>query len=111
MNLSLINISSPVVTVYFNLPDDSIKYALNLTKARGIMVDEKSYPRILKLLDDLPFLEYIITTSHIKQIDLMERPPKRVKVIDFIEFIKYESDTDPRIIIFYMRFLPAPKYK
>lgn len=98
MAISLVNISSPLVTVYPSLSDDSVLYAFNLTEVHGVMVDEKTLPRLLSLIDRLPSLKYIIYMTHIEIIDQEPKLPEGslIKFVYIESLYKYAGNTDPR---------------
>ncbi|KII67563.1 Long chain acyl-CoA synthetase 8 [Thelohanellus kitauei] len=68
MALSLIWISSLFVTLYSTLSDESIVHSLNITEVVGVVVDERTLPRIQKLLDKVKCIKYIIVATYIEGV-------------------------------------------
>lgn len=87
MALALLFISSPFVTAYPTLSDDSVAYALNLTEAKAVMVDEKTYPRIVSLLPKLKYIKNIIISSYIEK-DIKLDQIEKVNVLKFKDLLK-----------------------
>ncbi|KAF1744196.1 hypothetical protein MXB_65 [Myxobolus squamalis] len=103
-SISLMNISCPgilqthnlpVVTLYPTLSDTDLIYAINFTKLRGIMVDEKTLPKIVKLIDHFPDIEYVILSYQIEppqphvSSSLTE---KKVYAFDYLESFKTNKE-------------------
>ncbi|KII65909.1 Long-chain-fatty-acid--CoA ligase 3 [Thelohanellus kitauei] len=97
MTLSLLNVSCPIVTVYPSLSDDAITYAFDLTKITGVLVDEKTLPRLMLIIDKLPHLKHVIISTHIEPVKTL--PEKGSRSIEFNYFdnvLQYKSDTNPQ---------------
>ncbi|KII62694.1 Long chain acyl-CoA synthetase 8 [Thelohanellus kitauei] len=69
---SLVWISSPFVTLYSTLSDDSVVHALNITEVVGVVVDERTLPRIQGLLGRVRHIKYIIVATYIEKVQPIE---------------------------------------
>ncbi|KII62437.1 Long chain acyl-CoA synthetase 8 [Thelohanellus kitauei] len=56
---ALFQISSPVVTIYSTLSDENLVFALILSEAHAILVDSKSFERLIPLIKQIPSLKNV----------------------------------------------------
>ncbi|KAF0990909.1 hypothetical protein HZS_7902 [Henneguya salminicola] len=92
---ALSNISSPIVTVYPTLSEDAVLHALILTEIRGIMVDEKTFPRICPFLNQFPHLKHVILSKHLEDVSVTDSLPSHISVTKFNDLLMTKSKTEP----------------
>ncbi|PRP79981.1 hypothetical protein PROFUN_05957 [Planoprotostelium fungivorum] len=79
-----------VATIYANLGEEGVVYSLNDTALSHILTDGSLLPSILKTLDKLPLLKYIIYTDHREpaaEASISALEGKGIKVFSFTQFL------------------------